>query len=1054
MHKHKILWWIGVLIFVCVVGALTAVAIYFWSDRLNLVTLTSKIALWMAAIFFILCALQLSRFAFLYPILKKYFHSNNGRSAALTLSSSQNNFPALFSIRHREDSGDNGGELNYFKELTDYLKRGYGYLWWKKVRILIVTGKTADVERLTPGLVVQRWQEDKGTVLLWGGDLNVRSDIAWFRVLYKMRRRPADGIVWVTSGLDGSQAAKTADAMDSVSHALTLRYNALGWKLPLYVWSLHPHAGEQAGRIIQSVGCLLPAGCTPPVLAERLAGMIPPLLARGIEQVCAAPQHHFLLTLADQLTRRPESVTGPLSLLLNPYRPLPLAGVMFSPPSPEAARSVPHHWGKDARWDALLDSLPALPAGLRPRKSGFCWLKTAAVAAAALMLLGGGMMTVSFIANRSLVATAGEQLQQAAAKNLPPAARLQALSGLQRTLARLEYRAQHGVPWYSRGGLSQNGALRAALLPRYGEMALPLLRDAAAAHLSRQLRAFVQLPPDSPRRSALAGAAYDQLKLYLMLARPGKMEAAWFSRTLMREWPRREGVTDGLWQGSGPSLLAFYGTALAAHPGWRLPADEALVSQARTLLIRLTGMRNSESTLYQKMLAQVANQYADMRLADMTGDTDVSRLFTTDTVIPGMFTRQAWEQAVQPAIEKVVAARRDEMDWVLSDTRQSAAQPVSAEALRARLTERYFADFSGVWLEFLNGLRWQKAETLSEAIDQLILVADVRQSPLVALMNTLSVQGRTGQSGNSLPDSLVKSAQALFNGDERPAIDRRGGPLDATFGPVLALMAGRDGGGQSGLSLQTWLTRVTQVRLRLQQITNATDPQAMTRQLAQTVFQGKAIDLTETRDYGSLIAAGLGQEWSGFGQTVFVRPMEQAWQQVLTPAAESLNARWRSAVVEEWNSAFGGRYPFRNVSSDVSLPLLAKYLNGDSGRITRFLQTRLNGVLHKEGSRWTADSINGQGLTFNPEFMRAINTLSHIADVAFADGGAGLHFELRPGTAAGVMQTDLMIDGQKLSYMNQMPVWKRFRWPADTEAPGASLSWISTEAGTRGSTRR
>jgi type VI secretion system protein ImpL len=55
---------------------------------------------------------------------------------------------------------------------------------------------------------------------------------------------------------------------------------------------------------------------------------------------------------------------------------------------------------------------------------------------------------------------------------------------------------------------------------------------------------------------------------------------------------------------------------------------------------------------------------------------------------------------------------------------------------------------------------------------------------------------------------------------------------------------------------------VTQVRLRLQQVTNA-DPQAMTRTLAQTVFEGKAVDLTETRDYGSLIAAGLGQEWSG-----------------------------------------------------------------------------------------------------------------------------------------------------------------------------------------------
>ncbi|STV02030.1 type VI secretion protein VasK [Klebsiella pneumoniae] len=81
------------------------------------------------------------------------------------------------------------------------------------------------------------------------------------------------------------------------------------------------------------------------------------------------------------------------------------------------------------------------------------------------------------------------------------------------------------------------------------------------------------------------------------------------------------------------------------------------------------------------------------------------------------------------------------MDWVLSDTKQTAAQSTSPEALRARLAERYFADFSGAWLDFLNSLRWQRAATLSDAIDQLTLMADVRQSPLVALMNTLSVQG-------------------------------------------------------------------------------------------------------------------------------------------------------------------------------------------------------------------------------------------------------------------------------------------------------------------------
>ncbi len=54
---------------------------------------------------------------------------------------------------------------------------------------------------------------------------------------------------------------------------------------------------------------------------------------------------------------------------------------------------------------------------------------------------------------------------------------------------------------------------------------------------------------------------------------------------------------------------------------------------------------------------------------------------------------------MQPAIEKVVAERRDEMDWVLSDTKQPAAQSTSPETLRARLAERYFADFSGAgWI--------------------------------------------------------------------------------------------------------------------------------------------------------------------------------------------------------------------------------------------------------------------------------------------------------------------------------------------------------------------
>ena len=199
------------------------------------------------------------------------------------------------------------------------------------------------------------------------------------------------------------------------------------------------------------------------------------------------------------------------------------------------------------------------------------------------------------------------------------------------------------------------------------------------------------------------------------------------------------------------------------------------------------------------------------------------------------------------------------------------------------------------------------------------------------------------------------------------------------------------------------------------------------RLVAKLADAAEKLDVTFAAVIGTPVPAVIGTDYRALERML-------AWQQVLTPAAESLNTRWRTAVVDGWNNAFSGRYPFKNVSSDASLPLLAKYLNTDTGRIARFLQNNLSCVLRREGNRWVPDTINTRGLTFNPAFLKAINTLSEIADVAFTTGNAGLHFELRPGTAAGVMQTTLITDNQKLIYVNQMPVWKRFTWPADTEA--------------------
>ncbi|WP_025472891.1 ImcF-related family protein, partial [Yersinia pestis] len=492
-------------------------------------------------------------------------------------------------------------------------------------------------------------------------------------------------------------------------------------------------------------------------------------------------------------------------------------------------------------------------------------------------------------------------------------------------------------------------------------------------------------------------------------------------------------------------------------PDWKITPDTGLISQVRQVLLGQMGQRNAESTLYENMLLSVRRNYADMTLMDMTGDTDAQRLFQTSESVPGMFTRKAWDEQIQQAIDKTVASRREEIDWVLSDNRRAISEDISPEALKKRLTERYFTDFAGSWLSFLNSLHWNEAHNLSDVIDQLTLMSDVRQSPLIALMNTLAWQGQTGQQNQALSDSLVKSAKALMNKDQAPAIDQSAGgpvgPLDETFGPLLALMGKGDAqnrlSSDSSLSLQTLLTRVTRVRLKLQQVVNASDPQEMTQVLAQTVFQGKSVDLTDTQEYGSLIAASLGEEWSSFGQTMFVQPLTQAWETVLQPSSASLNDQWKNAVVANWKSAFDGRYPFAASKSDASLPMLAEFIRKDSGRIDSFLTRELGGVLHKEGTRWVPNKVNSQGLTFNPAFLAAINQLSQISDILFTDGSQGLRFELLARPVPNVVETNLAIDGQKLHYFNQMESWQSFRWPGETYKPGTMLTWTGVSSGAR-----
>jgi type VI secretion system protein ImpL len=926
----------------------------------------------------------------------------------------------------------------HFSKLRTHLRHRHGLFWRHKIRLLLVIGEPSQIEALAPTLTEHFWLEGQGTVLLWGGSAQAALDRSFLDQWKGLSRWCVlDGVVWA---LNKTQATDDA-AMGAGVRQLQSLARSLGWQLPLHLWQVCDSQWCQTGRKAQPVGCQLPPHFTAQVLQTSLDSLLEPLRQEGLEQMNDVLTHDFLLRLSRDLQGEGiERWRHTLAPLAGEFAAgVPLRGVWFSLPVLPIKNMPEHFWPIDAAWQSVLDD-----KALSHRRFGWSVPRIGYALALGVAVLWSAGLLLSFISNRAQfqqVQASVEALQHASDAD----EQLLALNELVRELARLDDRVQHGAPWYQRFGLNQNPVLLETVWPRYVEANNRLIRDPAAAQLHQQLNALVKLQPDHPERAERARQTYDQLKAYLMLARPDKTDATLLVKTLGNVEASRPGVAPGLWQTLAPTLWQFYGEHLAANPVWRIEPDARLVAQVRQVLLGQLGQRNAEANLYQQLLDDTANHYPALDLQQLVGDTDAFALFSSDASVPGVFTRQAWEGQVRQAIDDIADARREEIDWVLSDKPGDIDTRLSPDQLRERLTERYFHDYASAWLDLLNSLRWQPAASLDESIDQLTLISDARQSPLIALMNTVAYHAQAGTRTQALADSLVTSEQKLIGQDKVPVHEPKG-PLQVTFGPLLALL---DKNNNDDLSLQAFLTRVTRVRLKLQQVSTAADPLEMTQALAQTVFQGRRIDLTDTQAYGSLLAASLGAQWSGAAQTLFVQPLEQAWQRVLQPSAAGLNSQWQRSIVSQWDAAFASRYPFAATASDASLPMLGQMIRADSGRIEQFLQRQLSGVLRKEGRQWVADPRHSQGLRFNPQFLSAINQLSDLADVLYTDGGMGLSFELQGKAVRDVVQTTFIHNGERHQYFNQKESWQRFHWPGHSDYPGVSLSWTSVRAGER-----
>ncbi|KVP46863.1 ImcF-related family protein [Burkholderia ubonensis] len=965
------------------------------------------------------------------------------------------------------------GQVDHATALCNALRDRHGWRWRYREQWVLIAGDEPLVKRLAPGLTDAGYAITGDAVLLYAKQTSSTLDTAWLDQIRRLRRRrPVDAIVALTRNRISGKPSFDSDGLAQrlARHARVLRWAAPAYLLNVtdfggespdadeaigFTWSTAPVNADDIDKSLQALsGNLAEAGVVR--LASNAHDRYPAELSQHIANLRGALSDLVLQTTQSRIWKH--AVYG---LLFAPlFKVRGLAPPSSSETSDDEPPLAPQHrtiWQTVAEHSRKVDG----------RRVGFSLSTTAAWATTALIgCWMAGTMLSGFV-NRGTIESAADTVATLSAVQDRTQA-MQALDGLGRQIDTLEVRRRDGAPLTSRFGLNRDGALLDALWPSYTLAVNSVLVTPIREKLEQRLHQLASLSDAeiASGGNTQAQAAYDTLKVYMMLAKPERAMAAFLTPELVATAaparPTDSPLSPGAWDDLRRRTIAFF----ANHLGQRkLPAitpDLGLVASTRQTVIGVRGIQNSTDAVYQQILDDATPKYPPVSLATLLGDTTSRGLFNTAATVPGVFTRAAWDERISKAIDDASGQHDTAGDWVLSDAKTGKQAPPT---LKAELRQRYFDDYARAWAQFLNSLRWQQAPTLSATADQLTLLGDAQRSPLVALMNAIIYQAGAGANAQSLSDTLISKAQQLVGADEKDPskqVQPRFAPLAAAFGPILRLTgsdlvsvtpaAGKAAvqlAATGDLSLARYLERVTAMRLKASQIVSNADPDAMARLAAQSVLQGKTSDIADSRDYASRLAASLGEQWSGFGE-LFRAPFDQAWQVVVRPAASSLNEIWSTAIAADWNKTFGGRYPFADSDNDASLPEMARFMRPDNGVITQFVATQLAGVVERQGDRWVvAQGANHGALTIDPAFLSGLNKLTRIATVLFPAGDARVRYELQAVQTPGVTDMKFVLSGRELHYFNQRQEWVPFEWPGQSLENLSHIEWQTEQGGLR-----
>jgi type VI secretion system protein ImpL len=477
-----------------------------------------------------------------------------------------------------------------------------------------------------------------------------------------------------------------------------------------------------------------------------------------------------------------------------------------------------------------------------------------------------------------------------------------------------------------------------------------------------------------------------------------------------------------------------------------------LVQSTRRLLSRPVNLNDA----YDKFKRDAQNKLQQTYTLFQMFEGRTSDLISSEAQVHELFTKGVWENYVKEAIA-TWSQNPDRDTWVLGQAQILDSDLRNPETLASGLADLYFQEYSRVWLQFLQGIRYAPFDDLYSASEALKKLSNIEESPLKRILDAVAQQTRfeTKQTSKGLPKMVegVKKALEPSRTSEASSIEDSAHWVNENFARLHTLSPAPGGGKEGSKEMADLLGQYASLNENLQYILSS--PGLRAKEVAASILEREEGELPKV--FKAIQSAFPESDFDPAArEALFEQPLRNVWGVILEEARKGLDDRWLNSVYDIYAKMLAPYYPFNPQGQDAPMPEVLQFFQPREGIVAKFIDQEIKPFVKLD--TWESMEWKDRGLSISDEAVAAIDKAKEISQALFALGSLKVNFSLqadlpepvgaksemeRKAIKATIDRITIDIDGTPYLYRMGGESWGNFSWPGTEGTSGARLTLFS-----------